>query len=154
MLGCSRRGFYFWQIKSYGNFRHDHFGKSVHFLIFGLSLSPSEREREGKDSSAAQSQSPSPSRACTSCVVRRGMPNTRLRRVVEPLATFEPKPHIKITINFFFSQFSINCFGNYFQLQQKITVSVLIVSGINIEIWTFRFPGDQIITLISFSFRA
>ena len=28
-----------------------------------------------------------------------------------------------------------------------ITVSVLIVSGINIEIWKFRFPGYQIVTL-------
>ena len=35
MLGCSRRGFYFWQINISGNFRHAHFGKSVHFLIFG-----------------------------------------------------------------------------------------------------------------------
>ena len=48
------------------------------------------------------------------------------------------------TIKNFFSQFSINCFGNYFQLQQRITVSVLIVSGINIEI---RFPGYQNVTL-------
>ena len=35
MLGCSRRGLYFWQINISGNFRHAHFGKSVHFLIFG-----------------------------------------------------------------------------------------------------------------------
>ena len=34
-----------------------------------------------------------------------------------------------------------------FQLQQMITISVLIVSGINIEIWKFRFPGYQIVTL-------
>ena len=35
MLGCSRRGFYFCQINISGNFRHAHFGKSVHFVIFG-----------------------------------------------------------------------------------------------------------------------
>ena len=34
VLGCSRRGFYFWQINISGNFRHAHFGKGVHFLIF------------------------------------------------------------------------------------------------------------------------
>ena len=33
-----------------------------------------------------------------------------------------------------------------FQLQQSSTVSVLIVSGINIEIWKLRFPGYQNIT--------
>ena len=49
-----------------------------------------------------------------------------------------------------FIQFSINCFGNDFQLQQRITVSVLIVSGINIEI---RFPGYQNVTLTVLVFR-
>ena len=50
-------------------------------------------------------------------------------------------------MSLFLIQFSIHCFGNYVQLQQRITVSVLIVSGINIEIWKFWFPGYQIITL-------
>ena len=51
-----------------------------------------------------------------------------------------------ITIIFLF-QFSIDCFENYFQFQHIITISTLIVSGINIEIWKFRFPGYQIATL-------
>ena len=45
------------------------------------------------------------------------------------------------------SLYTPNCFWNYFQLQQMITVSVLIVSGINIEIWKIRFPGYQNVTL-------
>ena len=49
-----------------------------------------------------------------------------------------------VTIKNMFIQFSISGFGNYFQLQQMITVSVLIVSGINIEI---RCPGYQNVTL-------
>ena len=34
-VGCSCSGLYFWQINISGNFWHVHFGKSVHFLIFG-----------------------------------------------------------------------------------------------------------------------
>ena len=50
------------------------------------------------------------------------------------------------TINFFVIQFSINSFRNYCQLQKRITVSVLIVLGIQMKIWTFRFPGYQNVT--------
>ena len=51
------------------------------------------------------------------------------------------------TITFIFCHFDINRFGSYFQLQQRITVSVLIVSGIHIEIRKFRIPCYQNVTL-------
>ena len=35
ILGCSRRGFRFWQINISGNLRRAHVWKSLHFLIFG-----------------------------------------------------------------------------------------------------------------------
>ena len=82
MLGCSRRGFYFWQINISGNFRHAHFGKSVHFLIFGHFPDDADGDGDGAPTIFVRWPSPSPN-ARRDKISRKGKPLTLIRHTID-----------------------------------------------------------------------